>query len=124
MSDKGFEGFDKMSVAVVEQTKFMADFIVAKSHRGPGDTVEAAMHRAERSYGTPYHWLHRMRYRHRDLNDIPASIFLAFVSGYQSACQAAEKLYEEERAQHESNSALVGLADLVAGKKTGPCRDE
>jgi hypothetical protein len=115
MSDKGVEGFDKMSVAYVNEAKSMADFIVSKAHRGPGDTVDAAMHRAERLYGVPSTWLHRLRYRH--VSDMPTSAFFAIFNAYRAACEAAERAYENERARHAPDAALVRLADAVAGRK-------
>lgn len=116
MSDKGVEGFDKMSVAYVSEAKSMADFIVQKAHRGPGDTVDAAMHRAERLYGAPASWLHRLRYR--EVRDMPASVFFAIFNGYRAACDAADRAYENERARHAPDAALVRFADALAGKKT------
>jgi hypothetical protein len=115
MSDRPFEGLDKMSVAVINQAKTMGDFILSKAFRGPGDTIDAAMHRAERQYGVPAHWLHRLRYR--ELKDMPASAFLALAQGYQAALSQADRAYEKERSRHDVNSTLVGLADLVAGKE-------
>lgn len=115
MSDKSSAGADNMSVEYVSEARGMADFILQKAHRGPGDTVEAAMHRAEKMFGVPYAWLHRLRYR-RDLRDMPASALLAIVSGYQAASAASERAYETERAKHEPHSRLVRLADFVAGR--------
>lgn len=71
MSVKRSEKVDKMSVEYVTEAKGMADFILTKVHRGPGDTVEAAIHRAERLYGVPANWLHRLRYR--EIKDMPVS---------------------------------------------------
>jgi hypothetical protein len=119
MSDKGFEGFNKMSsVEYVDEAKSMADFILHKVHRGPGDTVDAAMHRAERLYGVPANWLHRLRYRREDLRDMPVSAFFAIFNGYRAACQAAERAYENERAKHAPDTALMRLTDALARQKT------
>lgn len=117
MSDKGVERRNKMSsVAYIDEAKSMADFIITKVHRGPGDTVDAAMHRAERLYGVPANWLHRLRYR--PLEDMPISAFFAIFNGYRAACEAADRAYENERARHAPDAALVRLADAVAGKET------
>lgn len=116
MSDKGVEGFDKMSVAYVNEAKSMADFIVHKAHRGPGDTVDAAMHRAERLYGVPASWLHRLRYR--EITDMPVSAFGAIVSAYRAASEAADRAYEAERKLADArNSKVLRLADFVAGQQ-------
>lgn len=92
----------------------MADFILQKAHRGPGDTVDAAMHRAERMYGVPAAWLHRLRYR--QIKDMPVSAYGAIVRAYRAAQEASERAYEAERKLADArNSKLVGLADLIAG---------
>ena len=103
-----------MSAAVVIEAKGMADFILHRVHRGPGDTVDAAMHRAERLYGIPSEWLHRLRYR--ELKDVPGSVLVTLFNAYRAACEQAERSYDKERAQHETHSALAGLADALAGK--------
>lgn len=116
MSDKRSEGSDKMSVEYVNESKRMADYILHRVHRGPGDTVDAAMHRAERLYGVPAAWLHRLRYR--DIKDMPLSAFAALVHAYQAASDAAETAYEAERKVADArNSKVLWLADFVAGKK-------
>lgn len=112
---KRFDGLDKMSVAVVKHAKTMAEFILQREHRGPGDTIDAAMHRVERKYGVPSSWLHRLRYR--EIKDMPASAFVALLQAYEAASVRAERAYETERAKHEAYSALVRVADLVAGQK-------
>jgi hypothetical protein len=106
-----------MSVAVVNEAKIMSDFMINKAFRGPGDTVDAAIHRAGRMWGAPTNWLHRLRYRYRDLRDIPGSALISLAVSYQAASSGIDDLYEKERARHEPNSAIVRLADFVAGKE-------
>lgn len=116
MSDKRAERQVKMSVEYVNESKRMADYILHRVHRGPGDTVDAAMHRAERLYGVPAAWLHRLRYR--EIKDMPMSAFAALVHAYQAASNAADTAYEAERKlADERNSKVLRLADFVAGKK-------
>ena len=116
MSDKGVERQNKMSsVEFVDEAKGMADFILHKVHRGPGDTVDAAMHRAEKLYGVPAQWLHRLRYR--EIRDMPTSAFFAIFNAYRAASEAADRAYEKERALHAPDAAVVRMADFVAGKK-------
>lgn len=116
MSGKRLEGFYKMSVEYITESKRMADFILHKVHRGPGDTVDAAMHRAERLYGVPAAWLHRLRYR--QITDMPVSAFGAIVHAYRAACEASERAYEAERKLADARgSTLIGLADALAGTK-------
>lgn len=103
-----------MSAEVVTHAKGMADFIVRRAHRGPGDTIDAAMHRAERLFGAPAQWLHRLRYR--ELRDLPASAFFAIQKAHQRAEEASERAYQHERALADArNSSMVRLADFVAG---------
>ena len=119
MGDRRFVGANKMSVAVINQAKGMAEFILRREHRGPGDTIEASAHRAERKYGVPASWIFRLRYR--EIKDMPASAFVALIQAYEAASVRADRAYETERAKHEANSALVRVADVVAGKNVeGP----
>jgi hypothetical protein len=114
MSDKGFEGSDKMSVEFVSSAKGMSDFILQSSYRGPGDTVDAAMHRAERMYGAPASWMHRLRYR--SIKDMPVSAYAAIARAYKAALEASEKAYQSERElANARNSKILGLADALAG---------
>lgn len=107
-----------MSVAVVNEAKLMSDYMIAKAFRGPGDTVDAAIHRAGKQWGAPTNWLHRLRYRYRDLRDIPGSALINIAVAYQAASTGTSNLYEKERVRHEPNSAIVRLADFVSGSKT------
>lgn len=108
-----------MSAEYVSDARGMADAILHKVHRGPGDTIDAAMHRAEAIYGVPAQWLHRLRYRHRDLKDIPASAFMPILQAYSAITAASEAAYNNEReAAHARNSKLLRLAAFVAGSKT------
>ena len=120
MSDKRFAKAFKMSaVDYMPECKRMAGFILTKVHRGPGDTVDAAMHRAEHLYGVPAKWLHRLRYR--EIRDMPLSAFFALLAAYQVASEAGEHAYEKEKALADArNSKVAWLADLVAGQATRP----
>jgi hypothetical protein len=114
MSDKGFEGSDKMSVEFVSSARGMNDFILQSTYRGPGDTVDAAMHRAERMYGAPASWMHRLRYR--SIKDMPVSAYAAIARAYKAALEASERAYAAERElAHARNSKLLGIADALAG---------
>lgn len=115
MGSKRFDGFDKMSATVINQAKAMSDYILSKAFRGPGDTIDAAMHRAEKQFGAPAQWLHRLRYR--ELKDMPASAFVALAQAYQAAVNQADRAFEGER-NNAANPSLVSVADLVAGKKS------
>ena len=115
MGDRRIVGANKMSVAVINQAKNMAEFILRRENRGPGDTIEAAAHRAERKYGVPASWIFRLRYR--EIRDMPASAFIELIQAYEATSVRADRAYETERENHEAYSALVRVADVVAGKK-------
>lgn len=123
MSDKGFVGLDKMCVEFVNNAKGMSDFILESTFKGPGDTVDAAMHRAERMYGAPATWMRRLRYR--SIRDMPVSAYAAIVRAYNAALEASEKNYLAERElAHARGSKILGVADFVAGSKTEPLAGE
>jgi hypothetical protein len=90
----------------LSRARHMALHLINEEHRGVGDTTEAAKYRVEAKTGFPFAWLHRLQYR-RDLRDIPAGVYLHLT-----------EIYENERAKHAPDTALVRLADALAGKKT------
>ena len=103
-----------MSVEFVSSARGMSDFILQNTYRGPGDTVDAAMHRAERLYGAPATWMHRLRYR--SIKDMPVSAYAAIARAYKAALDASEKSYQAERAMANArNSKLLGIADALHG---------
>ena len=116
MSDTRIVEFCKMSAVVVTQAGTMADEIVRAFFRGPGDTIDGAMHRAARETGAPYNWLKRLRHRRDTLRDVPGSALLALAIAYRRACDRMDERYEMERARNDIDPAILRLADLVAGK--------
>lgn len=113
-----------MSVEVVTEARSMADYILRAAFRGPGDTIDAAMHRAEREYGAPAKWLHRLRYRADQLRDLPASAFFQIQKAYRAAEEAGERAYQKEKALADArNTKMAGLAAAVAGPQIeGPVK--
>lgn len=115
MSDKRFDREDKkMSTAYISTAKGMADFLLAKEHRGPGDTIEAAAYRVQTKFGVPVTVL--MRLRHREVKDMLMSNFMALASAYQSAAAKIDGAYEHEKSM-AVDAQIVRLADFVAGEK-------
>lgn len=114
MSVKHPEKVNSVSVEYVNEAKRMGDFILQRAHRGPGDTVEAAMHRAEKLFGASAAWLHRLRYR--EISDMPVSAFAMLFKAYEEACLAGERAYQHEKALADArNSKVAWLAAAVAG---------
>lgn len=123
MGDKVRVKGNKMSVIDINDPMFagrsakkMAADLLAKYHRGPGDNIETAAYRIQSECGVDADvilqgWNRPARgmLTHRWL-----PLFQAWVAAGFAKADAA---YDEERARHEDTSALVRLADLVAGKK-------
>lgn len=105
-----------MSVDYVSEARVMGEYILQRVHRGPGDTIDAAMHRAEVAYGVPASWLRRLRYR--QITDMPVSAFGAIAHAYRAAVEASGRAYEAERKLADARgSKLLGLASALAGEK-------
>lgn len=95
---------DKMSDAVVTQASTWADALLSKVHRGPGDTIDAAMFRAEAKYGIPANVFWTLRYRRP--KDILASVYLRLQAAYQAECDR-----QEARLRHEINLTKQVMGD-------------
>ncbi len=103
-----------MSVAYISEAKGMANFLLSREHKGPGDTIEAAASRVQRKFGVPSSVL--LRLRHREVKDMLMSNFLALAGAYKAAKSKMERAYEHER-EVAVDPKILWLADLVAGKK-------
>lgn len=107
-----------MTTAVVNTAKGMADYLLSKDHRGPGDTIEAAAHRVQTRFGVPVTLL--MRLRHREVNDMLMSSFFMLANAYNEAMERAEKRADEAY-RHEKALAIdpkiVRMAAALAGEK-------
>lgn len=94
----------------------MATALLHKEFRGPGDTIDAAAFRLQTKHGVDAEIV--LQGWRREIKDMKASRWIAlFHAFYAAGLAKAESKYEEERKRHEPNSALVRLADFVAGKE-------
>lgn len=118
MSDVAFMD----EAGAVDQAAEMADVLLSKVYRGPGDTVEAAMHRAEQTYGIPRETFWALRYRRPKAMMVYAWHQLKSVYDATCAAQEARLRHELEitrqlpatqarRALIEEVEALLGPAD-------------
>ena len=117
MGDKSQSRDGKMSDAYINTAKGMAEFLLSREHRGPGDTIEAAAHRLQTRFGVPVATL--MRLRHREVKDMLMSSFFplaAAYAAYQGACTKMDEAYEAKRA-NQVDPKILRLADFVAGRK-------
>ena len=78
----------------VIQAKGWADGLIRASHRGPGDTTDAAIHRAAVKHGLDPRVLWRLRYR--TPKDLLASVYLKIKAAYEAECER-----QEARLRHE-----------------------
>ena len=124
MSAKSHVKADKMSVADVNDPMFagrsakrMAADLLAKHFNGPGDNIETAAYRVQEKYGVDANII--MQGWNRPARGMLAHRWLPLFQAWVEAGFAkADRAYNEERARHDcDDSALVRLADLVAGKK-------
>lgn len=108
----------KMTTACISTAKGMASYLLAREHRGPGDTIEAAAHRIQTRFGVPVALL--MRLRHREVKDMLASNFFALASAFNEAVERAERRVDEAY-EHEKALAIdpeiVRIAAALAGEK-------
>lgn len=116
MGDKIFDRDNKpMSTAYISEAKGMADFLLAREHRGPGDTIEAAAHRVQNKFGVPSALL--MRLRHREVKDMLLSNFASLATAYRRASEKIDRAYEHER-EMAVDPKILRLADFVSGQKS------
>lgn len=94
----------------------MATDLLHKEFRGPSDTIEAAAHRIQETYGADANTI--MQGWNREPRGMLTHRWLPLFYAWMAAgFAAADAAYDEERKHHNDASALVRLADLVAGKK-------
>jgi hypothetical protein len=124
MGDKKSVTGNKMSVTDINDPLFagksakrMASDLLGKHFRGPGDTIEAASFRVQDQYRVDANII--MQGWNREPRAMLTHRWLPLFHAWVAAGFArAEAAYDEERTLHDDTSALVRLADLVAGKKT------
>lgn len=87
-----------------------ANALVAREYRGPGDTIEGAMSRAERRWGVPFQTFWSLRYR--PPKDVLASIYLTIQSAYEAAVASQEARLRE--ALQDTRKALGDAASTSA----------
>ena len=121
MRNKSLVGDNKMIVTDYKSPAFvgasarsMSRALLEHEFRGPGDTLESAAHRLETKFGVESSVI--LQGWRRDIPDMMASRWIALLGAYYASGLAKiETAYSSERALHADASALVRLADLVAG---------
>lgn len=124
MSGKFHVTGDKMSVVdfsdpvfAGKSARIMARDLLHKVSRGPGDTLARAAGQIEDDFGVEAEII--MQGWHREPRPMMTHRWLPlFLAWIKAGCVRIDAAYEEERSLHDADSALVRLADLVAGKKS------
>lgn len=75
--------------APIDIARGWADRLIKAAHRGPGDTVDAAIHRAAVKHGLDHRTLWRLRYR--SPKDLLASVYVKIQRAYEAECKAVEE---------------------------------
>lgn len=111
----------------VDKAVRWANALLTKVHRGPGDNVETAMHRAEAKWGVPAATFWALRYRRPKEMGVAAWFYLKAV--YEAECERQEarlrhelKLTKEVLGHAASSDKLVAATEefleAVAEKET------
>lgn len=95
------------ATAKVDEAAGWAEALVKLAHQGPGDTVEAARHRASRKTGLPETVFWKLRYRRP--KDILASVYFALKEAYEAECER-----QEARLRHELEMTKRMLGDAAS----------
>jgi len=96
----------------VEEAAGWASALVSRTYRGPGDTVEAAMHRAENKFGVPVGTLWALRYRKPKA--ILAGIYLSLKAAYDAECERQEAKLAHELAITKALAPTPARLALIA----------
>ena len=121
MSKIPFRREQSMADTYVTDAKRWASALVEREYRGPGDTIDAAMWRAEQKWGIDRATFWSLRYR--PPRELFVSVYMRLKHAYE-----AEIDRQEARLQHElmlakaaglnaANSSVVAEAEALLGAK-------
>lgn len=100
----------------VVQAKGWANALIRAAHRGPGDTTDAAIHRAANKHGLDPKMLWRLRYR--TPKDMLASLYLKIKAAHEAECERQEARLRHEieitKAVATSATALAAIREAEA----------
>lgn len=99
-------------VSAVNDAAMWADALVKRAHRGPGDTVDAAMNRAARKHGVPERTLWSLRYRRP--KDVMASVYLKLHAAYIAECERQEAILAHQLEVARALPTTPALERLIA----------
>lgn len=122
MRDKCSVRGGKMSVvdAGIAEVRRKGLFILEWEFRGPGDTIEAASHRAEQKFGVPASFLQRLR--SRNLTDALYSNCIRVSNAYDILCGQIERSaqHQQDIAKDAPQNAISSRLLKMAARLGGP----
>lgn len=113
-----------MSDAYVADARKWAGALVAREHRGPGDTIGSSMWKAAQRWGIDQSTFWALRYR--PPRDITVGVYMRLKEAYQHECErqearlAHELMLAKVSGLNAANSTSVASAEAFLGpKETG-----
>jgi hypothetical protein len=110
-----------VSETYVHEAQRWATALLEREHRGPGDTLDAAMWRAEQKWGIDRATFWSLRYR--PPREMFVSVYMRLRQAYEMECVRQEARLQHElmlakaAGFHAANSSLVAEAEALFLKK-------
>lgn len=108
--------------ASIADARRWSDFLLSRTFRGPGDTIERAAYEVEQTYGAPASIL--LRLRRREVSDMLLSNWLRLKQAKEAALAHMERAAEHQEAlaraagiNEASNPRLYQVAALLGGEE-------
>jgi hypothetical protein len=110
-----------VSETYVHEAQRWASALLEREHRGPGDTLDAAMWRAEQKWGIDHSTFWSLRYR--PPREIFTSVYMRLRQAYEMECVRQEARLQHElmlakaAGFHAANSTAVREAEALLAAK-------
>ena len=110
-----------VSETYVHEAQRWASALLEREHRGPGDTLDAAMWRAEQKWGIDHSTFWSLRYR--PPREIFTSVYMRLRQAYEMECVRQEARLQHElmlakaAGFHAANSTVVAQAEALLRKE-------
>ena len=110
-----------VSETYVHEAQRWATALLEREHRGPGDTLDAAMWRAEQKWGIDHSTFWALRYR--PPREIFTSVYMRLRQAYEMECVRQEARLQHElmlakaAGFHAANSSVVAEAEALLRKE-------
>jgi len=110
-----------VSETYVHEAQRWASALLEREHRGPGDTLDAAMWRAEQKWGIDHSTFWALRYR--PPREMFVSVYMRLRQAYEMECVRQEARLQHElmlakaAGLHAHNSPVVAEVEALLGAK-------